>query len=406
VIRVDLLDPPAYSPPYDHALAAALARTGAAQVRLLTSDFAYAEVPAADGYERLRRFYRRAAGAPGSHQRQLTKLGTHIPDMLAYSRSAAAEADVAHFEWLTIPELDLRLLPRTLPVVLTIHDPLRRGRAGASHALHLLDARAFAAVDAVVVHSRFAREAVIAAHGLDPERVHVIRHGALLPPARPGGQDAAPAPGGQDAAAGKAADVAPVAGGLPAELAGSPADPATPVVLCFGLIRPYKGVETLLSAWREVTGAELWIVGRPMLDIVPLQATAPASVRFVPRFVTDAEQAALFARAGIVVLPYERSDRFGFSGVLATALGAGKAIVLSAIGGFSEIGELGAAVLVPPGDASALSASLQHLIDDAAERSRLASAAARIAATEFSWETVAARTVALYERLLAARARA
>ena len=49
------------------------------------------------------------------------------------------------------------------------------------------------------------------------------------------------------------------------------------------------------------------------------------------------------------MLPYERGDRFGFSGVLATALGAGKAIVLSDVGGLSEVAELGAARLVPAG---------------------------------------------------------
>ena len=50
-MRVDLLDPPAYSPPYDAALAAALARAGA-QVRLLTSPFAYGDVPVPEGYIR------------------------------------------------------------------------------------------------------------------------------------------------------------------------------------------------------------------------------------------------------------------------------------------------------------------------------------------------------------------
>ena len=48
-MRVVLADPPAYTPPYDHALAAALARRGA-DVRLLTSRFRYGDVPAADGY--------------------------------------------------------------------------------------------------------------------------------------------------------------------------------------------------------------------------------------------------------------------------------------------------------------------------------------------------------------------
>ncbi len=79
-------------------------------------------------------------------------------------------------------------------------------------------------------------------------------------------------------------------------------------------------------------------------------------MQFVPRFVTPHEERALFTRADIVVLPYERSDRFGFSGVLATALGYGKAIVLSDVGGFSEVAEPvdAAARLVPPGDPTAL----------------------------------------------------
>ena len=35
----------------------------------------------------------------------------------------------------------------------------------------------------------------------------------------------------------------------------------SPVVLCFGLMRPYKGIDLLLEAWRGIEGAELWIVG-------------------------------------------------------------------------------------------------------------------------------------------------
>ena len=46
-MRVDLVDPPAYSPPYDDALALALASRGA-EVRLVTSEFAYGDVAATD----------------------------------------------------------------------------------------------------------------------------------------------------------------------------------------------------------------------------------------------------------------------------------------------------------------------------------------------------------------------
>ena len=50
-VRVQLVDPPAYTPPYDHSLAAALARAGA-DVELLTSRWPYGAAPAQGGYAR------------------------------------------------------------------------------------------------------------------------------------------------------------------------------------------------------------------------------------------------------------------------------------------------------------------------------------------------------------------
>ncbi|MGH2861952.1 MAG: glycosyltransferase family 4 protein [Solirubrobacteraceae bacterium] len=373
-MRVDLVDPPAYSPPYDHALAAALAQRGAA-VRLVTSSFAYGDAPAPDGYARDEYFYRHALGHAGSRRRALSKRAEHPLDMIRYQRAAAC-ADVVHFQWLTLPRLDLRLLPRR-PMVLTMHDPLERGRPP-------LPASAFSKVDAIIVHSEYAREQVIAQHRFEPERVQVIRHGALGTTRgdfrRVGRQNPPHIPSTLDA-----------------ELR----DSGEPVVLSYGLIRPYKGVETLLEAWRGIKGAQLWVVGRPMMDVSGLLAAAPAGARLIPRFVTPAEEAALFERADLVVLPYERGERFGFSGVLATALGHGKAVVLSDIGGFGEVGELGAAHLVPPADAVALHQALEQLIADPAQRLRLAAAAADAARQTYSWEAAAAATLALYERIAA-----
>ncbi|HEX3803813.1 MAG TPA: glycosyltransferase family 4 protein [Solirubrobacteraceae bacterium] len=369
MIRVDLVDPPAYSPPYDHALASALARLGAS-VRLVTSRFAYGDPPAPDGYVRKERFYRHAVGPASSRLRALSKRAEHPVDMLRY-RGAAA--DVVHFEWLTVPRIDLRLLPRR-PTVLTIHDPLERGRPP-------LPASAFRAVDAIVVHSEFAREQVVAQHGLEPDRVHVIRHGALGTTLGEFGR--------------KERQNSPSAAALPRELR----DNGSPVVLSYGLIRPYKGIETLLEAWRGIEDAQLWIVGRPMVDIQQFIAAAPPRTTIAPRFVIPEEEAALFERADLVVLPYERSERFGFSGVLATALGYGKAIVLSDVGGFAEVSGQGAARLVAPGDPQALRATLTELIADADQRDRLAAAAAKAAVEVYSWDAAARATLALYEKI-------
>ncbi len=368
-MRVHLVDPPAFTPPYDHALASALARAGA-DVTLITSRFAYGAVPDAEGYVRRELFYRRAVGAAGSRMRRLSKLAAHVPDMLRYRRVALG-ADVVHFQWLTTPVLDVRLLPRR-PIVLTAHDLLPReprpGQVGAQR--HL-----FERVDAIVVHSAYGRDQLVGRLGVSPAKVHVIHHGAFA-----------------HAVSGPRAP-------LPAELSAAAGADGRPVVLFAGLLRPYKGLDTLLQAWRRVTGADLWIAGRPMMDLAPLQALGGDGVRWVPRFVSEGELAALLERADIVVLPYARTQRFDQSGVLATALAFGKAMVVTDVGGFSEIAAAGAARLVTPGDPEALGEALAGLVSDPAGRERLAGAALAAARGPYSWEAAAQATLALYERV-------
>src|SRR5262249_12937452 len=149
-----------------------------------------------------------------------------------------------------------------------------------------------------------------------------------------------------------------------------------PVVLFFGLIRDYKGVDVLLRAWRSVPEAELWVVGMPRVDMAPLHALAGERVRFVSHFVGDLELPAYFRRADLAVLPYRDADQ---SGVLYTALAFGKPLLLSDVGGFGEVAAQGAARLVPPGDEDALAAVLNELLADPSARSELAAAAARAA---------------------------
>jgi glycosyltransferase involved in cell wall biosynthesis len=156
----------------------------------------------------------------------------------------------------------------------------------------------------------------------------------------------------------------------------------------------------LLEAWRGIEGAELWIVGRPMMPLAPARAAASNSVRFVTRFVSDLELPAFFRRADVVVLPYTRTERFDQSGVLATALAFGKPVVASAVGGFGEVAAKAAARVVAPGDPAALRDALTELLGDPVARNALADAARRAAEGPFSWKEAARRTLALYESLL------
>jgi glycosyltransferase involved in cell wall biosynthesis len=366
-MRIQIVDPSAYTPPYDHALCAALARAGA-DVTLVTSDFAYGAVPPAVGYTTNHAFYRHARGAPGSRLRVAAKLAEHVPDMVRYRRQIATQADVVHFQWLSVQPLDVHLLPRR-PLVLTAHDLLpREPRPGQVRAQR----RLYDAVDAVIVHSQHGRERLLTAIGLPPGKVHVVPHGALTH--LTAGGDRAP---------------------LPPQLAR--VDKA--VVLFFGLIRPYKGLDLLLEAFNGIDEAELWVVGRARFDTSPLKAAAPRNVRFVERFVSDAELPAYFERADVVVLPYRRTERFDQSGVLFAALAFGKAVIVTDVGGFGEVAAAGAARLVQPDDAHALHAALKTLIADPDERHRLETAAAAAAAGPYSWDEAARRTLEVYARV-------
>lgn len=373
-MRIDVVDPSAYTPPYDHALCSALARAGAA-VRLQTSRFPYGPVPAPDGYERHERFYRRGGGGAGSRRRFVAKTLQHVPDMLRYGRTAARSAEIVHFQWLTIQPLDVHLLPPAGPLVLTAHDVLprepRRGQLSAQR-------RLYERVDAVVAHSSHGRRRLLEQLGVAPDKVTVIPHGAFEHLTRVDGERP-----------------------LPTELAAVQG----PVVLFFGLLRPYKGIDVLLDAWRRLgpdPGAELWIIGRARMDTSALRAASPSTVRWIERFVADEEVAAYFRRADLAVLPYRQAEQ---SGVLFTALAFGTPLLVSSVGGFPEIAAAGAAALVPEGDADALAGALQRLLADAGERDRLGAAGRAAAAGPYSWDAVAACHMELYDTLTAGRRR-
>jgi glycosyltransferase involved in cell wall biosynthesis len=378
------------------------------EVELVTSRFAYGPVAAPDGYARRELFYRMALGAPGGRVRMACKLAQHVPDMLRYRR-LARDADVVHFQWLPVQYVDRHLLPAKRPLVFTAHDVLpREPRPGQLAAQRRLYER----FDAIVVHSEHGRARLVEEVGADRERVHVIPHGVFTHLAERAPGKPPPPP---------------------------PFDTDKPVVLMFGLMRPYKGIDVLLDAWRgsgtgeaPIEDAELWIAGMPKMDLTALDAAhggvlgrsraehatrnllvprrgtslpcmvqdrqeAHGRIRFDPHFVTDDELPAYFERADLVVLPYLQADQ---SGVLFTALAFGKPLLLSDVGGFPELASTGAARVVPAGDARALGHALRELLADRATLTEMCVRARAATDGRYSWEAVARAHTDLYARLL------
>ena len=329
-------------------------------------------MPGGNGYTVVNGYGRLSSRLKGTgiraQVRKGIKLAEIVPDAVGQARRARA-ADVMHYQWLGMEELTWATLPRKRPRVFTAHDIVpREPRRGQVAAFRRLMRR----MDAIIVHSEHGATRLRNEMGVEG-RVEVIPIGAL-----------------SHLTAGPAQ--------LPPELD----DPGVPVVLFFGFVSAYKGIDVLLEAFAALDSpAELWIVGVPRVpldDMVRSAGPTRGTIKVVPRYVTAAELAGVFGRADVVALPYREIDQ---SGVLCTALAFGRAIVASSVGGFSEVAERhGALEAVPPGDPGALAAALDRLLAAPATRDELARAAARAASGPYSWEDIGRRTVELYRSLL------
>lgn len=349
-MRVVLADPPAYTPPYDHALAAALARAGA-DVRLLTSRFRYGATPMPDGYVLDDRLYPASSRLVRTPFRLVVKAVEHP---FALVRLATVRADVLHLQWLAAPEVDAWLLRARAPLVLTAHDLLPRRTAHRTGTWR----RLFARFARIVTHSESGRRA-LADFGVPEEKLEVIPHPVFR--SDPGRRD----------------------------------DGHT--VLALGAIRPYKGLPDAVEAVRRVEGARLLVAGDPRTPLERLRASAGSDAEWRLGYLSSAELERALAEATVAVFPYRAE--LDQSGALLQALGAGVPAVCYDVGGLGELVRgFGAGRVVPAGDVAALAEALRELLDGA-DRLADARAGAQRARSELTWERSAEAHLALYREV-------
>jgi glycosyltransferase involved in cell wall biosynthesis len=365
-VRVAIVDPASATPPYDHSLAAALARRGHS-VDLLTSPFPFGPVPAPVGYRRDELFLsvsgRILARNPRTRARFVVKGIEYLPSVVRLRRRLRElDPDVVHVQWLAAPRLDVHWLRRVAavtPTVFTAHHALPRDEgAGVAARREVYDI-----VRRVIVHSRQRVDDLVA---LGVPRAHVayIPHPVF------------------DADA-------------PTELE----PPTGSTLLFFGLLRAYKGLDVLVRALAELPDARLVVAGDPIDPVEPAQELArslgvQARVEWRLGFLPDAEVAGLMHDAAIVVLPYRRTDA---SGVLATAIGHGRPVVVSDVGSLGEtVREFGLGEVVPPGDAHALAEACRAMLADP-DRLRAAFEGTRAARAALTWDAAAAEHERVYD---------
>ena len=345
---VVLADPPAFTPAYDHELAAALARAGVG-VELVTSRFRFGEVEPPVGYRRSEPFYPVSSRLfRRSRLRLPVKVVEHVPGTAAL---LWRRPDVLHVQWLAVPELDRVLLRPRSPSVFTAHDLLPR-RTAAKVGLWRELLRRF---DRIVVHSARGREALA---DLDVD-ARVIPHPVF--PSNPVRSD----------------------------------DGRT--LLCLGAIRPYKGLADAIAVARKIEGARLLVAGDPLEPLDGYRTAAGDAAEWRLGYLSRAELERALGDATVALFPYR--PELDQSGALLQALGAGVPAVAYDVGGIAEpVRRFGAGRVVPAGDVDALGEAARELLDDADELAAARAGAVR-AREALTWDASAAAHLELYREL-------
>ncbi len=323
---------------------------------------------------------RPAYGAPGLFLR-LRRLGrlAKAVCLLLWRRPA-----VVHFLWLENRAQDFRFM-RLLKLLgfqifYTAHNVLPHNNESALVAEFFR--RVYGAADRIIVHAADNKREMIARLGVDPEKILVIPHGVY---------DRLCAPAGARPTARRRLGI-----GTGAK-----------VILFFGVIRRHKGLDILLDAFdavrEQIPEAVLLVAGkggaqdpglRDYYSELRRRLLAAPRVMFIEDYIPVQALGCYFAAADLVVLPYRKVYQ---SGVLFLAYAAGRPVVVTDTGGLAEAVENGRnGFVVPPERSAPLADAIVELLRDSARRRAMGRHARRLGATVYSWQGIAAATLAAY----------
>lgn len=178
-----------------------------------------------------------------------------------------------------------------------------------------------------------------------------------------------------------------------------------PRILFVGRLVPYKGVDVLLRAMTAVDATALIVGDGPLRARLETEATRLGvghKVRFLGP-VADDEVVAHLHACDVFALPsVTHAETFGV--VQLEAMTCGKPVVStnvrSGVPWVNRHGETG--LVVEPGNAGGLAAALNQLLENPARREQMGAAGAARVLSEFTLETMAARTAGLYREVLSA----
>ena len=186
-----------------------------------------------------------------------------------------------------------------------------------------------------------------------------------------------------------------------------------PMILTWGLLGPGKGIEKgirALPALRSLEPTPIYVIAgqthpsvlrasgeeyRHSLEELARELGVSDLVRFVNRYLTDAELVRLRQQAWVCLLPYDNHEQVT-SGALVEAVAAEVPVVATRFSHAEELLSNGAGILVDETDRGAIPDAISQLLTNRRVQMVARSALRRLQA-EHAWPSVAAR----YEGLLA-----
>ena len=180
-----------------------------------------------------------------------------------------------------------------------------------------------------------------------------------------------------------------------------------PYALFLGRINWKKGLDRLIRALAHAPQVRLVLAGndeegyRQILEPLARAHGVAGRVVFTGP-VAGADKLALLKRAQLLVLP-SYSENFG--NVVLEAMAAGRPVVVTPEVGVADLVRDADVGLVADGDAVSLGRAMSRLADDPGMGQALGARGQTVAAEQFTWDAVAARMEALYERVTSGRRR-
>ncbi|MEM4699914.1 MAG: glycosyltransferase family 4 protein [Candidatus Nezhaarchaeales archaeon] len=177
------------------------------------------------------------------------------------------------------------------------------------------------------------------------------------------------------------------------------------IVLFVGRMVYEKGPHVLVDAALELLSRR-WDVKFVLVGEGPLrkelmdkvQSSGLAHKFYFTSFIDDLELSELYAACDVAVFP-SLYEPFGI--VALEAMAAGKPVVVSDVGGLSELVVDGLnGIKVPSGRAHELSLAIERLLESKEEARRMGERALRRVREAYSWDRIAERTEGVYRRVL------